>query len=137
MKVLIDTNIILDFFLAREPHASTAKQIFAMMYKNEISAFTTASSITDVYYITAKRIGNSAARNAIAQLLKILGVIAVDGNDCAAALNLPMDDFEDAVIVSCASKEGINYIISNDKDFLDISQNLASVISPEDFFLTI
>jgi predicted nucleic acid-binding protein len=133
MKVLIDTNVILDFFLNREPRAADANKIFAMISKDEISAFTTASSITDIYYITAKRLGDGSAREAIRQLLKMLGIIAVDGDDCANALNLPMTDFEDALVAVCADKEDIDYIVSNDKEFSQTDSTISKVISPCDF----
>ncbi|MCL1878910.1 MAG: PIN domain-containing protein [Defluviitaleaceae bacterium] len=133
MKVLVDTNVILDFLLSREPNATDAEKIFAMISKEEISAFTTASSITDIYYVTAKRLGDNAARQAIRQLLKMFGVIAVDGNDCANALNLPMVDFEDALVVTCAEKEDVEYIVTNDKEFSQVDLKFAKIISAQNF----
>jgi len=118
MKIIIDTNIILDFFLSREPYAADAKQLFEMIYREKIDAFTTASSITDIYYITAKRLGRNFARGVVKQLLDIVGVVAVDGDDCINAINLPMADFEDALVTICAYKKDISFIVSHDKDFL-------------------
>lgn len=133
MKVLVDTNVILDFFLSREPHVAEARKLFEMVYREEIEAFTTASSITDIYYITAKRLGDNSAREAVRQLLNILGVVAVDGNDCANALELPIADFEDALVTVCASKEDIDYIITNDREFSQVDSKLATVVSSHDF----
>ena len=48
MKIVIDTNVILDFFLSREPGADSAKRIFELVYQEKIEAFATASSITDI-----------------------------------------------------------------------------------------
>jgi len=129
MKVLIDTNVILDFFISRKPHAEDAGKIFEFIINDKFAAFTTASSITDVYYITAKRLGDIEARDVIKQLLKILGVIAVDGSDCVNALELPMGDYEDALVVTCAKKEDIDYIVSNDKEFSEVNATIATVIS--------
>lgn len=133
MKVLIDTNVILDFFLLREPHTTNACRLFEMVYKDEIAGFATANSITDVYYVTTKKLGENAAREAIRELLKILGIIAVDGNDCNNALSLPIADFEDALVTVCAGKEDTDYIVSNDNEFTQIDSALATVVSLYDF----
>ena len=133
MKIMIDTNVILDFFLSRSPGSDSAKRIFEMVYQEKIEAFTTASSITDIYYVTAKKLGNDIARNAINQLLQMLGIIAVDGNDCTNALILPITDFEDALITICAKKENVDYIVTNDNAYLQIDSQLAKVISPKCF----
>ena len=133
MKIMIDTNVILDFFLSREPHASAAKQLFEMVCQEKIEAFTTASSVTDIYYIIAKRLGDATARKAIQQLLNIIGVIAVDGDDCTNALNLPIPDFEDTLIIVCVNKQTIDCIISNDKAFLQVKPEFANVVDTQKF----
>jgi predicted nucleic acid-binding protein len=130
---MIDTNVILDFFLSREPGADAAKQIFGLICQEKIDAFMNASSVTDIYYVTAKKLGDNAARKAIGQLLKLLRIIAVDGGDCANALALPIADYEDALISICADKEDIDYIVSNDKEFLQIDSQIAGVVSSQDF----
>ena len=132
MKIVVDTNVILDFFLSREPHVANARTLFEMIYQDKIDAFTTASSITDIYYIVAKKLGENAARETVRQLLIMLGIIAVDGNDCAKALDLPIPDFEDALITVCADKEDIDYIVSNDRVFLQLEQPFTTVVGTQE-----
>jgi len=133
MKIIADTNVILDFLLLRESHMVDAKELFKMIAQEEVEAFTTASSVTDIYYIIAKRLGSDTARKAVRHMLTMLGVIAVDGEDCIDALDLPISDFEDALVMVCANREDINYIVSNDKEFLKVSTSFASVISTQSF----
>ena len=133
MKVLMDTNVILDFFLSREPQKEAAVKIFEQIYQERIEAFTVASCITDIYYITAKRFGDDKAREVLRNLLNILGIIAVDGNDCTEALVLPITDYEDALVTMCAQKEDVDYIISSDKDFLRVNFQPVRVITADDF----
>ena len=133
MKILVDTNVILDFFLAREPQKEAVTELFEQIYQERIEAFTTASSVTDIYYITAKRIGDNQAREVIYNLLNILGIISVDSCDCAKALDLPITDYEDALVVTCAGKADVGYIISSDKGFLCEETPLARVVTAEDF----
>ena len=62
-------------------------------------------------------------------------VLSVDGHDCMNAINSPIRDFEDALAVVCAEKEELNYIITNDKNFLNETVISVSTISPVDFLL--
>jgi len=133
MKIVIDTNVILDLFLSRQPGVDSARRIFEMAYQEEIEAFITANSITDIYYIVAKRLGDAIGRQSITQLLQMLKIIAVDGHDCTSALLLPISDFEDALVTICAKKEYADYIVSNDSVYLQIDPQIAKVISSQGF----
>ena len=132
MKVLLDTNIILDYILSREPYATNAGEIFDRICKDEIEAAITANSVTDIYYIVSKRLGDTTAREALWNLFNVLIVVSIDGDDCVSALNLPMIDYEDAVLTVCASKANIDYIVSNDKEFLQADTNIARVVQSDD-----
>jgi len=133
MRAAIDTNVVLDFLLSREPHAVSARQLFGMIQQEKIEAFVTANSITDIYYITAKRLGKYTAREVIKSIVSMLGIISVDGDDCVNALGLPIADFEDALVVICAEKVDLNYIITNDKDFLRTDTLSVKVVGTQDF----
>ena len=65
--------------------------------------------------------------------MQILEIIAVDGDDCANALILPITDFEDALVTVCAKKENIDYIVSNDNVYLQVDPQIAKVISSQGF----
>jgi len=133
MRILLDTNVILDYILSRKPYAESAGKIFDLIGREEIGAAVTANTITDIYFIVAKRLGDPSARSALRDLLNLVAVVGVDGGDCVSALNLPMADFEDALVVVCYGKEEIDCIVSNDKLFLQVDSALARVISPDDF----
>ena len=70
MKILLDTNVILDHILSREPNAKNVEKIFDMICKDEIEAAFTANSVTDIYYIVSKRLGNATAREALRDAAK-------------------------------------------------------------------
>ena len=132
MKILLDTNVILDHILSRDPYAKNVAKIFDMICKDEIEAAFTANSVTDIYYIVSKRLGDTAAREALRNLFNVLAIISIDGNDCVSALNLRIADFEDAVVAICAGKDNIDYIVSNDKEFLQVDSNIARVVPSGD-----
>jgi len=129
---MIDTNVILDDSLNRLPLAADAKIIMNMITDGRLNGYVTANSVADIFYLTDKRLGVVIARKAIRSLLLNLTVISIGGQECIDALELPIDDFEDALVVVCAENAKLDYIISNDKGFL--SQDISvPIICPSDF----
>ena len=130
MNVMIDTNIILDDVLNRAPNAFAARRISQLIVDKRINGYITANSITDIFYIVSKNMGEIAARKTIKNLLMVFGVISVNGQDCKYALDLPMTDFEDALVVVCSEKASLDYIVTNDKCFLNAGDLNVLPISP-------
>ena len=132
MKILLDTNIILDAITAREPFSVAAPELFLLAAQEQIEASITASSVTDIYYLARKSLSDDEAREAIRKLFQIFTVINVGRADCEAALDLPMDDYEDAIVAVCAKKAEAKYIVTRDERFLS-AKTTPPTISPADF----
>ena len=134
MKVLFDTNVILDFLLERRSRMSLAEELFELVREEKIEAFVTANCITDIHYIVGRKLGDEPARDAVRHSLKMFNVVAVDGKDCAEALDLPVLDYEDALALACSKKENISFVVTNDADFIR-SSSVAPIriVSPNDF----
>lgn len=132
MKVLLDTNVALDAIAAREPWKDAAQQIVLLTAEEKLEGFITANCLTDIYYIARKSLSDADAREALRNLFCVFSVIDLWGSDCQTALDLPMDDYEDAVAVVCAQKAGVKYIITRDTSFLQ-SASKPPAISPQDF----
>lgn len=132
MIVLLDTNIVLDFLLAREPFVDDAEQIIALSEKKQIQAYVTANSITDLFYIMRKHSDQEKCRLAISNLLYVVvDIVSITRNDILKAIALNFEDFEDALQTQCAKKIKAEYIITrNEKDFQDKS---VKVVSPQEF----
>ena len=137
MKIFLDTNIILDFLLKREPHYANAKKVFDMcLYK--IDGFVTPHSLIDIFYILSERSDAPIeyCRNTIQKLRTVLNVI--EENDFrvhSAASNYEFSDFEDAMQYESALFTDVDYIITrNSKDF---EKSAIPVLSPADFLLEI
>jgi len=95
------------------------------------TVFRTGSrAATDIFYIYAKARDLSAARSALNYLFANYSVISVSHEDCANALSLPMDDFEDALAVTCAKRERMDYVVTRDDKFLR-SESSIPLILPE------
>ena len=69
MNILLDTNVILDTFLGREPHNNHSDAIFELIADNKIFGYVSTSSITDIYYVLRKKFSDMDSREKIRTLL--------------------------------------------------------------------
>ena len=130
-RVLFDTNIILDIALKRKPHFDLSAKMFELVDKKKIIAHITASTVTDIYYVSKKESGNETAIQFIINLLEVVEVIGVDKNVIVEAINKGMNDFEDAVQASAAASNEIRIIITRNKP--DFSKSGLEVFTPAEF----
>jgi len=129
MKILIDTNVILDSLASRTPHDKNADDIFDLIAKNHVEGYLNTSSVTDIYYILKKTLGDTASRNEVKKILYVLQAIEITKSDCQTALDSRLPDFEDALVVVCADKVNLDYIVTRDEGLLV----LPNAVSPIDF----
>jgi len=71
MTILIDTNVVLDILLHRQPWYTNAELIFGLTQKKQMTSYVSASAITDIFYITQKEHGKNTARETIKRLLQV------------------------------------------------------------------
>jgi predicted nucleic acid-binding protein len=114
MRVLIDTNIVLDFLQEREPFVENAARLFERIDAGEIEGFIAATTITNIYYIIRRVAGRVVAQDAITQVLSDLNICTVDLEVLEQALALNFEDFEDAVQYTCAVVYGVDAIVTRD-----------------------
>jgi len=131
MKVLLDTNIVLDLLLEREPFCNEAKDIFTMIESNKISGFLCATSITTIYYLINKSVEKLKADEIIEQLLQLFNIADVNKNILIKSLKNNGKDFEDSVIYTSAEYFNIDVIITRDKK--GFKQSNIKVMKPNDF----
>ncbi len=135
MKVLIDTNVILDVLAKRPPFYSHAEKIFFLAADEKIVAFITASSITDIYYLMRKYLKDSKkAKLILLKLFILFQIIDVTGDDCKKALKLNLTDYEDALLAICARREKVEYIIT--RNIKDFTNSPIPAILPDHFIST-
>ncbi len=132
MKILIDTNVIIDALTSREPWNESAEKIFIMAANNIVDMYITASSTTDIYYLVTKHLHNTeTARQVMSKLYSLVGILEVKEEDCVDALVSPITDYEDAVVEQVARRSGVECIVTrNQKDY---ELGLAKVFLPDDF----
>jgi len=114
MRVLIDTNVVLDFLQDREPFVEDAARLFEKIDAGEVEGFIAATTVTNIYYIIRKAAGAIAANDAIAQILMDLHICAVNREILQQAIALNFQDFEDAVQYACGIAYGVDAIVTRD-----------------------
>lgn len=118
-KIFIDTDVIIDLLIDRQPHAIAASILFDLADKNELKVYTSSLCFNNVHYILRKELGDRKTRAVIGELLEIVEVLSVSGKDISNAITSEFKDFEDAIQHSVAiSEKGINAIVTrNTKDY--------------------
>ena len=129
MRILLDTNIILDAFQERQPFDTEAKEILYRAQAGTVSIMFTANAAADIFYLYSKARDRKSAKAALDFLLTNYSVVSVTHDDCVTALSFPIDDFEDALVAVCAKKANADYIITRDEKFLHASSQV-KIITP-------
>ena len=118
MKILLDTNIVLDVLMDRMPFSDTAAELFSKVEAGAIIGYLCGTTITTVYYLASKILGAARAQEEIKKLLSLFEVAPVNRLVLESALVVDFHDFEDAVIHEAACHVGADAIITrNLKDF--------------------
>jgi predicted nucleic acid-binding protein len=132
-KILIDTDVLLDFFFDRKPFAEYSSKVLNLCAEKEVQGFTTPVIISNVYYLLRKTAKHAVIVEKLKQLLTIIDIVNMDKNAVLKALNSEFKDFEDALQnFSAIENRQIKIILTtNIKDFK--SSELA-ILSPETYF---
>lgn len=136
MKVLIDTNVIIDTLTSREPWNKSAETIFIMAANHMMDMYITASSATDIYYLVRKYLHSAdQAKQVMEKLYSLIGILTVSGVECIDALASSVSDYEDAVVERVSVKADMDYMIT--RNVKDYQHGMIKAISPDDFIALI
>lgn len=135
MKILIDTNIILDLIQSREPFSENASKIINSCVKKENEGYISAHSLSDIFFILRKDKTVEERKALILNLCSFFTVIPEDKNFYTAVCqNNNWNDLEDGLQMKCADFENLDYIVTRDagKGF---NNSPVKVISAENFLI--
>ena len=114
MRVLVDTNVVLDVLLKREPWVTEAAALWRLCSEGSIAGYISASSFTDIYYVARRQTDRPRARIALRLCLNTFSVCAIDQQTLEAAYALLGDDFEDDLQIACSLLNGFECIVTRD-----------------------
>lgn len=124
MKVLIDTDVLLDVALAREPHLSASLAVLEWAEKGGKAAVAWHSLANCSYLL-------KGGRGFLKKLLGLVEVAPVGSQDAKVAMGLPMKDLEDAFQAASALAWKADFIVT--RNLPDYRQSPVPALSPADF----
>ncbi len=116
MRVVFDTNVVLDVLLAREPWAASATRLFARVELGDVDGVLGATTVTTIYYLASSSRGKREASVRVRELLGLFDVAAVTRNVLAEAIELGFEDYEDAVLHESARHARVEGIVTRDRE---------------------
>jgi predicted nucleic acid-binding protein len=131
MRVLFDTDLVLDLVLDREPFVEEAAALFVLHEQERIDGYISGITLVNVFYLTRKFKGIDVARQAVKELLATLNVCPLDQAVLEDAQKLAFADYEDAVQHASAAAIQLDGIITRNLD--DYRRATLPVFSPKDF----
>lgn len=130
-RILLDTDINLDFVLARQPFFIEAKEIFLHLAQNKFEAYIAGITAINIYYFGRKKIGRNDTLKELEKLLRLVKICTVNSAILQKAINSAITDYEDAVQHECAVTENLDAIVTrNAKDYKNA---VVTVYSPAEF----
>lgn len=128
MRVLLDTDVVLDIVLDRAPFVEEASAIWLAHEEQRITACIAPITPINVFYIVRKLMGTAAARDGVGVLINTLQVCLIDQDVLQHAYALPITDFEDATQVAAAIAARVDAIVTRNAD--DFRASPLLVLSP-------
>ena len=135
MKIFLDTNIILDVLVKREPYYIDSARIWTLIKEKSIQGYISAITINNFYYIIKKLKNSKIAENFIDEILDDFKVVPLTKDILRQSRTIPEKDYEDSIQYFSAINTGCQFLITrNEKDFISTGLN---IISPTEFLKTI
>lgn len=131
-RILIDTNVLLDYLLEREPFFEDAKQIMLSCAKGKSKGCIAAHSISNMFFILRKDYSVEERKEILSNLCVILDVEGIDKTKLMAGLpNEDFSDFEDCLQMECAKSYRADYIVT--RNISDYNASEIKAIEPKEY----
>ena len=132
MRILVDTNVILDWLMSRSPFYSNAERIMKEYFFGNIDGYIASHTITDLFYILRKDFSVEERKQL---LLFICSRFQSISEDKAAIVEVLEDerckDIEDGLQMMCASLQNLDFIIK--RNISDFQNSIVPAMLPEEF----
>ena len=127
MRILFDTNVVLDDLLDRHPFVSDASRLMQYVGQGRIDGILCATTLTTMYYVASRGRSEPYARRQAYNLVRLFDVAPVDSNVLSGAFSLDFTDYEDAVLHEAADRVNADGIVTrNQRDFRSASLQIYS-----------
>ncbi len=133
IHALLDTNVILDAMLERHPWSFDASALWQAKLDELFVAYITATSVTDIFYITRRHAGREKAWQVIQFCLDQLSVISVGIDELRLATTIEGSDFEDNLQIACAVSRQLDVIVT--RNLSGFARNSIRILTPQEMLL--
>jgi len=132
MKVMIDTNVLLDYVSERQPFVIDSSKVIKLCIDDVIDGCISVHTVTNLFYILRKEISVQKRRELFLDLCRVFTVVGIDSLKLETALNNDaFDDLEDCLQDECAKEFKADYTITRNMKHFDNSS--VKAIEPKDF----
>ena len=132
MKVMFDTNVVLDVLLEREPFFKASYEVLKLSALEQVEGYVSASAATDIYYLLRRELRDrQAAKNGLEKLMQLVRFADALEADACAAVASNMTDFEDALVASIAERCHMDYIVT--RNTADYRKSPVKALTPQEY----
>ena len=130
MRVLIDSNILLDICFEKGEYYKLSYGAILCLVTNQADCYIVSSCITDVFYTLNKYFSKAEAKRKVLSLINLCDVLSIGEKEICLALESSVDDYEDAIVESCAYNNRCDYILT--RNIKDFTNSKVKLISPKE-----
>ncbi len=133
MRILLDTNVILDVLLNRDPWAANASEIWQRCDDGQVTGHIAASVLTDIYYVARRMTDRTRAVQSVQLCLQTFAICTIDRLIVETALRYDGLDFEDNILIACANQYQLDAIITRNPN--DFQASSVPIYTPADWLV--
>ena len=131
-RILVDTNVLLDYLLTREPFYGDAEKIIHACVDGKAKGCIAAHSISNMFFILRKDYSAEERREVLSSLCSIFDVEGIDKAKLLSGLqNEEFSDFEDCLQMECAKAYKADYIVT--RNISDYKTSEIKAVLPKDY----
>lgn len=136
MRIMCDTNIIIDVLMQREPFYEDSYKLLSLCEQRKVTGLISAAAVTDIFYMVRKYTHSTEmSYQAIGRILDCVRVCDVTNADVLKAYQIHAKDFEDCLMVVCAMEAKCKYIVTRNKK--DYDGMCITAVTPAEFLETV
>lgn len=135
MRVLLDTNVLIDYYAKREPYYQDAFKLRVMQEFGDVELWASIQSFSDISYILCSEANSQQLQHAFLASLSFLHVCSLDQNNLEKTCQASWEDFEDCLVARCAEKLKAEFILTRDQE--GFVRSSTQVLTPSEFFASV
>lgn len=132
MRLLLDTNVLIDLYTRRPPQGDVAQKLLIMEQFGDVELWASAKSFTDLFYVLSKTYSSERIHGAFRESFRWLSLCGIEPDDIKLATERQWDDFEDCLVALCAEKVKADYLLT--RDARGFMKSAVPTLSPKEFF---